>query len=390
MSKARVLFTFLAFVVPSLPAPPCLATPLPAESPAQFSLGIEKMPFGKTRDGQAVDLYLLRNANGLTAKVMTYGAILYSFEMPDRDGKFANLTANRETVADYEARSAAFGALIGRYANRIANASFPLDGKTVKVTANAGKHHIHGGAKGLDKIVWTAETVRGNDFVGLKLSYLSKDGEEGYPGNLHCTVVYELNNRNEWKMRYTATTDKPTVVNLSNHAYWNLAGVYSGDMLDQVLEVNADNYLLADEALIPTGAFAPVEGTPVDFRTPRRIGERIGQVKEKQFNGGYDHCMVVNREKPGELVFTARMKDPKSGRVMEVWTTEPGVQIYSANFGPGAFEGPKGYPYPRHLGLCLETQHYPNSPNQPQFPSTMLRPGETYRSTTIHKFSVEK
>jgi aldose 1-epimerase len=354
------------------------------------ALGIEKAPFGKTRDGLAVDMYVLRNANGVTAKVLTYGGIIYSLEVPDKDGEFANVTANCETLAAYETRSACFGAVVGRFANRIANAKFPLDGKVVSVTSNAGKNHIHGGRKGFDKVVWNAETLRGSDFVGVKLSYLSKDGEEGYPGNLRCSVSYELNNKNEWKMQYTAITDKPTPVNLCNHAYWNLAGAYSGDVLGQVLTVNANTYLLADEALIPTGEIVSVEGTPLDFRSPHAIGERLGQIKEKQFNGGYDHCLVLNRAKPGELVLAAKLKDPDSGRVMEVFTTEPGVQLFSANFGPGAFEGPKGYKYPRHLGMCFETQHYPDSPNKPAFPSTLLKPGETFRSITIHKFGVEK
>jgi aldose 1-epimerase len=278
---------------------------------------------------------------------------------------------------------------VGRYANRIANARFPLDGKEVSVTRNAGKHHIHGGNKGFDKVVWKAVEVRGPGHVGVKLNYTAKDGEEGFPGKLNCEILYQLNDKNEWRMEYSATTDKPTVVNLSNHAYWNLAGAYSGDVLGHELTVNADRYLLADDALIPTGQFAVVEGTPVDFRQPRRVGERIGQITEKQFGGGYDHCLVLRRSEPGSLVFAARLKDPVSGRTMEVWTTEPGVQIFSANFGPGAFEGPGGYSYPRHLGLCLETQHYPDSPNKPQFPDTTLRPGQIFKSTTIHKFSVE-
>jgi aldose 1-epimerase len=361
-----------------------------AQSHHPSKMSISKTPFGKTKAGQAVDLYTLKNGNGLTVKVITFGAIIYSLEAPDKDGYLANLTANCASLVDYEDRSPCFGAIIGRYANRIAKGKFSLDGHTYSLPLNGGPNHIHGGPRGFDKQVWTAEPLQGGDFVGLKLTYFSKDGENGYPGNLHATITYELNNRNEWKMDYSATTDKATPVNISNHAYWNLASVYSGAVLDQVLTVNADKYLLADETLIPTGRIVPVEGTPLDFRKAHAIGERIGQIKEKQFNGGYDHCLVVNHESPGDLSFAAKLKDPKSGRTMEVFTTEPGVQIFSANFGPGAFVGPNGYSYPRHLGLCLECQHYPDSPNQSVFPSTILRPGQTYHATTVHKFGFER
>jgi aldose 1-epimerase len=364
-----------------------LTAQTPHNHPSKMS--ITKAPFGKTKAGQSVDLYTLNNANGLTAKVITYGAIIYSLEAPDKDGHFANLTANCASLADYEDRSPCFGALIGRYANRIAKGKFTLDGRQYSLPLNGGANHIHGGPRGFDKQVWKAEPIQSADFVGLKLTYTSNDGENGYPGTLNCTVTYELNNRNEWKMEYTATTDKATPVNISNHAYWNLAGVYSGKVLDQVLSVNADKYLLADETLIPTGQIMPVEGTPLDFRKPHPIGERINQIKEKQFNAGYDHCLVLNHKSPDDLTFAAKLKDPKSRRSMEVFTTEPGVQIFTANFGPGAFAGPEGYSYPRNLGLCLECQHYPDSPNQPGFPSTILRPGRTYHAVTIHKFGVE-
>jgi len=361
-----------------------------AQAPVHGPLSIDRSPFGTTRDGQAVELYTLGNTHGLSVKVMTYGAIIYSLEAPDRTGRLANVTANRESLADYENKSACFGSLIGRYANRIADARFMLDGRQVLLPRNGGPHHIHGGVRGFDKRVWKAQPLRGPDFVALKLTYTSPDGEEGYPGGLDCTVAYELNLRNEWKMDYTARTDKPTVVNLSNHAYWNLAGAQSGTVLDQVLTLNADRWLLVDGTLIPTGDTAPVQGTPLDFRTPHTIGERIGQIQGSHFNGGYDHCLVLNHKEPGDVTFCARLADPKSGRTMEVFTTEPGVQIYSANFPSGAIEGPYGYPYPKHAGLCLETQHYPDSPNHPQFPSTVLRPGQIYHSTTIHKFGVEK
>ena len=353
-------------------------------------MSIDKIPFGTTREGQPVELYTLKNANGVTAKIITYGAIIFSLDVPDKNGRFTNVSANCASLADYENRSPCFGALLGRYANRIARGQFKLDGREISLPRNAGPNHIHGGVRGFNKRVWKADPFRAADAVGLRLKYLSKDGEEGYPGNLSCTVVYELNNRNEWKMDYSAETDKPTVVNLSNHSYWNLAGAQSGTALDHELTVNADKYLLADDALIPTGEIVPVEGTPVDFRHPHRVGERMSDIKEKQFGGGYDHCMVINNPKPGDLVVCATLKDPKSGRTMEVSTTQPGVQIFTANFQSGAFTGPGGYSYPRNLGVCLETQHFPDSPNKPQFPSTALRPGEVYHETTIHRFSVEK
>jgi aldose 1-epimerase len=354
----------------------------------ESKMSIEKSSFGTASDGQPVELYTLRNANGLTAKVLTYGAVIYSLEVPDKDGKLANVTANLDTVSDYENRSPCFGAIVGRYANRIAKGRFVLDGKTYTLACNNGPNHLHGGIKGFNKRVWTAQRVEEKDAVGLKLSYTSKDGEEGYPGTLRATVLYQLNNQNEWRMDYTATSDKTTVVNLSNHAYWNLAGALSGTVLDQVLTLNADKYLPADEGLIPTGQLAPVDGTPLDFRSPHSVGERIDQIREKQFGGGYDHCFVIDRQHPGELVRCATLKDPKSGRVMEVWTTEPGVQIFSANFA--GLSGPHAYTYPKYLGLCLETQHFPDSPNQTQFPSTTLQPGQTFHPTTIHKFKIEK
>lgn len=368
----------------------CLgALAAPGSDSSSDKASISNTPFGTTKDRQSVEMYTLRNANGLTAKVITYGAIIYSFEVPDKDGHFTNINANCESVTDYERRSPCFGALLGRYANRIAKGRFTLDGREIKLPLNGGANHIHGGPRGFDKRVWQAQPIEGKDSVALKLSYVSQDGEEGYPGKLTCTVLYELNDRNEWKMDYTAQTDKPTAVNISNHAYWNLAGAYSGNVLDQVLTVNADKYLPADETLIPTGELMPVEGTPLDFRNPHPIGERMGQIKEKQFNGGYDHCLVVNHKSPGDLAFCAKVKDPKSGRTMEVFTTAPGVQIFTANFGPGAFKGPHDYDYPRNLGVCLECQAFPDSPNKPSFPSTQLRPGETYHATTVHKFGTE-
>jgi aldose 1-epimerase len=359
-------------------------------SAAEATPTVEKAPFGSTSDGQQVEVYTLRNSHGLTAKVLTFGAAIYSLEVPDRDGKMANVNANRPGLADYEAKGGAFGSVIGRYANRIGGASFTIAGVKYSLAANNGPNHIHGGPKGFTKRVWKAEPVISKDAAALKLTYTSADGEEGYPGKLNCTLVYELNDRNEWKMDYTANTDKATVLNFANHSYWNLGGAYSGTALDHLLTVNADQFLKVDEFLIPTGEFVPVANSPLDFRQPRRVGERIGEIKEKHFNGGYDHCFVIKHVKPGDLTLCAKLEDPKSGRTMEVLTTEPGVQVYSANAPSGANVGPGGYAYPKHAAVCLETQHYPDSPNKPAFPTTLLKPGETFRSTTIHRFGVTK
>jgi len=351
---------------------------------------VEKASFGTTSDGQAVEIYTMQNSHGLRAKVLTFGAAIYSLEVPDRDGRLANINANRPGLADYEAKGGAFGSVIGRFANRIGGANFTIDGVKYSLAANNGPNHIHGGPKGFTKRIWKAEPVITKDAATLKLTYTSADGEEGYPGSLTCTLVYELNDRNEWKMDYTATTDKATVLNLSNHSYWNLGGAWSGTALDHLLMVNADKVLKVDEMLIPTGEMIPVADSPLDFRQPRRVGERIGEIKERHFNGGYDHCFVINHKKPGDLTLCAKLEDPKSGRTMEVLTTEPGVQVYSANAPSGANVGPNGYPYPKHAAVCLETQHYPDSPNKPSFPTTLLKPGETFRSTTIHRFAVKK
>lgn len=358
---------------------------------APSTLQVQRADFGVAKSGEKVEMFTLTNTNGVRLQVITYGAIIYSLETPDRNGNLTNITANRETLADYEARSAAFGAVLGRYANRIGNARFSIDGTEYKLTPNAGKNHIHGGRRGFDKVVWSGFPRNGEDSAAVRLNYTSKDGEDGYPGNLQVSVVYELNNQNELKIHYTAVSDKTTHVNLSNHAYWNLAGAYSGDVLGHVLALQADKFLAVDDALIPTGEFRDVAGTPLDFRAPHRVGERIKNIQEKHFNGGYDHCFVLRSPATDKVpVLCARVEDPTSGRVMEVLTAEPGVQLYTANFGPGAFEGPRGYSYPRHLGLCLETQHFPDSPNKPNFPSTLLKAGATYSSLTIHKFSVAK
>jgi aldose 1-epimerase len=344
-------------------------------------------PFGKTADGQAVSVHTLANTNGLRVRLIDYGATLISVETPDRNGKNANITLGFPSLEGYLQRHPYFGSTVGRYGNRIANGKFTLDGQSYNLAKNNGPNHLHGGLKGFDALMWKAEPVTSSDAVGVKFSRVSPDGDEGYPGELKVAVTYTLTNANELRIEYEATTDKPTVVNLTNHAYWNLAGAGSGDVLQHELTLTAERYLPIDDTSIPTGELAAVKGTPFDFLRPHTIGERIGELKQEPHKTkGYDHCYVIGGQ-VSELKLAARVKEPTSGRVMAVYTTEPGVQLYCGNFlGGGAGEGG----FKQHAGLCLETQHYPDSPNQPQFPSTTIRPGETYRSTTVHRFAVEK
>jgi aldose 1-epimerase len=348
---------------------------------------IAKTPFGKTEEGTEVSLYTCTNQNGLVMKVTTYGATVVSMETPDKSGKLANIQLGFPTLEGYLQRHPYFGSTVGRYGNRIAKGKFKIDGKEFTLATNNGPNHLHGGLKGFDAVVWNAEEVKTADSVGVKFTYTSKDGEEGYPGNLKVTVVYSLTNANEMKIDYTATTDKSTVVNLTNHCYWNLGGAGSGDILKTELTLTADKYLPIDAGSIPTGELAPVKGTAMDFASPHPIGERIGELKkEPHQTKGYDHCYVL-RGQDGKLALAARAKDAASGRVMEISTTEPGIQLYCGNFLDG---GPGGNGYKQHEAFCLETQHFPDSPNQSKFPTTVLKPGDTYRSTTVHKFSVEK
>jgi len=342
---------------------------------------ISKQAFGKTRDKAAVDLYTLTNAAGMKVKVMTYGATLIAVEAPDRDGKRDNVTLSLNSFAEYEAGHPCLGPVCGRYANRIAKGRFTLDGLEYSLATNNGPNHLHGGNVGFDKVLWKAEPENRTGSAALTLVYTSRDGEEGYPGTLTATVTYALTADNRLKMEYTAETDRATLVNLTNHAYWNLAA--SGDVLGHELMINADYYLPVDETLIPLGDLKPVEGGPMDFRRPMAVGSRIGQVP-----GGYDHCYAINQAARGQLTLAAELYDPKSGRVMEIQTTEPGVQLYTANGLD--LSKPSGVCYGKHYGLCLETQHFPDSPNQPQFPSTTLRLGQTYKQLTVHKFSVRK
>lgn len=350
-------------------------------------LTVDKKPFGKTKDGDPVTVYTLANGRGLLVRMIDYGATVISVETPDRDGKAANITLGFPTLAGYLERHPYFGSTVGRYANRISGGKFTLDGKEYTLAANNGPNHLHGGDKGFDAVLWRAVPESSTDAASVKFSYTSKDGEEGYPGTLEVTATYTVTLNNELRIDYTAKTDKATVLNLTNHCYWNLGGAGSGPILDHELTLAADQYLPIDESSIPTGKPADVKGTPFDFTVPHRIGERIDEVKKAPHQTkGYDHCFVLRGQR-GKLELAAKAKDPKTGRVMEIFTTEPGVQLYCGNFlGGGAGEGG----YKQHEAFCLETQHYPDSPNQPAFPSTVLKPGQTFKSTTIHKFSVEK
>lgn len=346
-------------------------------------MSISKSNFGTANNGQSVDLFVLTNTNGLVAKVTTYGAILTELHVPDRAGKLADVVLGFDNLAQYLGKHPHFGATTGRFANRIAKGKFTLDGKQYTLATNNGPNHLHGGPKAIDKAVWKGTPNESAAGPALALTYLSPDGEENYPGNLKIKVTYTLTNKNELRIDYEATTDKATPINLTNHSYFNLAGAGSGDILGHVLQLNADRYTPVDETLIPTGEIAAVKGTPLDFTKSTTIGARIAQVK-----GGYDHNFVLNSS-DGSLALAATVRDAKSGRVMEVLTTQPGVQLYTANFLDGSLSGIGGV-YPKHAGFCLETQHFPDSVNRPNFPSTILRPGETFRETTVHRFTFEK
>jgi aldose 1-epimerase len=348
---------------------------------------IEVKPFGQTPDGQQVQLYTLTNANGLKAEITNYGAIVTSLYVPDRDGKMDDIVLGYDNLQGYIRNSPYFGAIVGRYGNRIGKGTFTIDGTEYHVTVNDGANSLHGGRKGFDKVVWKSEPLERHDGVGVKLTYLSKDGEEGYPGNLTATVTYVLTNDNELRVEYEATTDKATPVNLTHHGYWNLTGC-KRDILAHELMIDADKYTPVDSGLIPTGELASVEGTPFDFRKLTPIGARINEDNDQlKFGKGYDHNWVLNKT-DSEMKVAAEVYEPTSGRVLTISTTEPGIQFYSGNFLDGTITGKGGIVYKHRYGLCLETQHYPDSPNKPNFPSTILRPGEVYKTQTVHKFSV--
>jgi aldose 1-epimerase len=352
-------------------------------------LNMQKTHYGTTTDGVTVDEYILSNANGMEVRIITYGAIITSIRVPDRNGTFSDVVLGFDNLADYETRNSYFGALIGRFGNRIANAEFTLQGQTYRLAANNGANALHGGLRGFNKQVWTAQEVQTANGVGVALSYLSPDGEEGFPGNLSVTVVYTVTDANELRIDYTATTDQTTVVNLTNHSFFNLEGNGSGTIYDHVLMINADRYTAVNENLIPTGELPQVAGTPFDFREPTPVGARIRSSHPQMVRGrGYDHNFVINQAEVGALTLAAHVYEPITGRVMEVLTTEPGVQFYSGNFIDATLVGSSGGIYRQGDGFCLETQHFPDSPNQPDFPSTVLNPGETYATTTIYRFGV--
>ncbi len=352
-------------------------------------MNILKEPFGEF-EGKKVDLYTLKNANGIEVKITNYGGIVTSVKVPDKNGEPGDIALGYDNLQDYIDNNPYFGALIGRYGNRIGNAAFVLNGKKFTLAKNDGDNSLHGGVKGFDKVLWDAAPVSDEESQSLKLTYKSRDGEEGFPGNLDVTVVYTLTNDNSFRIDYTATTDKPTVVNLTNHTYWNLAGEGSGDVLRHQLMLNASAFTPVGPGLITTGEFWSVENTPMDFTKPVAIGERIeADYEQLKLGGGYDHNWVLNVYDQEEPVLAATVYEPESGRFMEIHTTEPGIQFYSGNFLDGSITGKSGRAYGARSAFCLETQHYPDSPNRPEFPSVVLNPGETYKTTTIHKFSVK-
>jgi aldose 1-epimerase len=348
--------------------------------------GIEKAPFGTLPDGRTADLYSLRNEKGMTVKITNFGGIVVSWTAPDKNGMYEDITLGCDSLSGYLKGTPYFGAIIGRYGNRIAKGRFSLDGTEYTLATNNIGNHLHGGIRGFDKVLWTATPVNGSE-PALKLSYTSPDGEEGYPGQLQIEVTYTLQQDNALKIEYSATTDKKTVCNLTNHAYFNLAGAGKGDIMGHELVLYADRFLPVDSTLIPTGELKPVAGSVFDFTRPVAIGAGINDTTDAQIRagGGYDHCWVLNTgTTPVKLA--AVLSDPVSGRKMEVYTTEPAIQFYSGNFLDGTVIGKGNIPYKHRTGLCLETEHYPDSPNQPEFPTTVLNPGETYRSTTLYKF----
>lgn len=363
----------------------CLIGCAPASNQGQVS----KQSFGSTADGVPVDIYTLRNTKGCEARITNYGGAVVSLKVPDRRGQLGDVVLGFDNLSDYINKSPYFGSLIGRYGNRIANGRFTLDGNTFTLATNDGPNHLHGGIKGFDKVVWKAQAfVRDSHEPVVALQYTSRDGEEGYPGTLDVLAVYTLTNDNALRIDFGATTSKDTVINLTHHSYFNLAG--QGDVLGHDVMINAQQFTPIDSTLIPTGEIRSVEGTPFDFRTPTAIGARINANDEQlKFAKGYDHNWVINKA-PGELGVMARVYEPTSGRILEVLSTEPGLQFYTGNFLDGSLKGKNGQVYGFRSGFCMEPQHYPDSPNKPNFPSVVLKPADTYKNTIIYRFSVRK
>jgi aldose 1-epimerase len=383
---ARMLVALATIVTIGCQAAPPPAQPAPAAAPPPTT--VTRAPFGTTPDGTAVEAFTLKNANGLELRAITYGGIITSLKTPDRNGAMADIVLGFDALDGYLKGHPFFGAIIGRYGNRIGKGRFILGGTEYKLATNNGPNHLHGGPRGFDKQVWNAEILPAKNTVAFRRT--SADGEEGYPGNLAVEVVYALTDDNKLIVDYRYRTDKATPVNLTQHSYFNLAGEGTGDILGHSLTLNADRYTPVDGTLIPTGELAPVAGTPFDFRTPAKIGDRIDQAHPQIKNGqGYDHNWVLNK-KGNELSLAALVTEPTSGRTLEVMTNEPGVQFYAGNFLDGTLTGKSGRPYPRRSGFCLETQHYPDSPNQPGFPTTIASPGQDYRTRTVFTFGIGK
>jgi len=358
------------------------------ESRRGGDLKMQKRPFGKTANGEAVDLYLLKNKNNVEIGIINYGGHVVSLKVPDRQGKLADVVLGHDDLVDYETDKSHFGGIIGRYANRIALGKFTLNGHEYTLARNNGQNHLHGGLKGFDKVLWHARDMSATHDDRLMLEYVSADGEEGYPGELAVHVAYSLSDENELKIEYAATTNKDTVVNLTNHSYFNLAGAGEGDIGEHQLQLNAEQFTPVNENLIPTGEFRDVKGTPFDFTRPEAIGARIKQDDPQlKFGHGYDHNWVLKRSKDGPVSLAAKVYEPKSGRAVEISTTQPGIQFYSGNFLDGSVHGKAGRSYVRRSAFCLETQHFPDSPNHQNFPSTVLKANEHFQSMTVLKFS---
>jgi aldose 1-epimerase len=369
----------------------CFVSAAAAAEAEPMTAGIEKSDFGKTDDGTPVDLYTLTNVHGLKAKIMTYGGIITELDVPDRDGKMGDIVLGFDDLKGYLAGHPYFGAIIGRVANRVAKGKFTLNGKEYTLAVNNGPNSLHGGKKGFDKVVWKFKPNDPKDGKAVELTYVSKDGEEGYPGTLTATVVYTLTDDDTLRIDYTATTDKATPVNLTNHSYFNLAGPASGDILGHEIMIAADKYTPVDDTMIPTGEIKAVKGTPFDLTTPTKIGAHIDELKPNPATkdpGGYDINYVL-RGGDKQPALAARVTEPKTGRIMEVYTTEPGLQFYTGNFLDGTNKGKGGVVYKQRQAFCLEADHFPDSVNHPDFPSTILEPGKTYTQTTIYKFSAK-
>ena len=385
-TAAGLAASAMLFVACSQDRPAKDSTPAAAKPAAS----VTRAYFGVAPDSTPVDVYTLVNAHGVRVRILTYGGIVQMLETPDKAGKLDDIVLGFDDMAGYVKSSPYFGAIVGRYGNRIARGRFTLDGKTYKLAVNNGPNALHGGIKGFDKVVWAAKEFKSDSGVGLVLTHTSPDGDEGYPGTLRAKVTYTLTDHDELAIDYEATTDKATPVNLTNHTYWNLAGDGTRDILGHVLTLESSAIVPVDSTLIPTGKLMPVAGTPFDFRTPTAIGKRIEDAHQQiRYGKGYDHTWVLDGARQDGLAHAAHVAEPTTGRTLDIYTTEPGVQFYTGNFLDGTAVGKRGRAYKFRYGLALETHHYPDSPNQPSFPSTILRPGETYRTRTVYRFGTE-